>query len=103
MAASQTLFVLLQIVSIESFMLGSQFNASKTRKISIPCLADSRMKASTALSGYAEYPTPLDERNSIWKQIFGMASLRSCSRVQGSSRRNRMDTSNVAPPHISTL
>ena len=42
---------LLRIVSTESFMLGSQFSASNTRKISMPCFADSRMNASTALSG----------------------------------------------------
>ena len=48
------------------------------------------------------YPTAFAPRSSIWKGTFGTAS-RSCSRrCHGHSCRNRSETSNVAPPHISS-
>ena len=61
------------------------------------------MNSATALSGYAVYPTALLALSSIWKQMFGIASRRRRSRTNGSSCRNRIVTSNVAPPHISRL
>lgn len=52
---------------------------------------------------YEEYATPLAPRSSIWKGMFGMAFLIFRRRSQGSSYKNRIATSKVAPPQHSRL
>ena len=46
--------------------------------------------------------TALLARSSIWKRMLGIRSRSRESRSQGSSLRNRIAVSNVAPPHISS-
>ena len=54
-------------------MLGSQFSASNTRKMSMPCAADSSDERLHHIVRIGRITDAVRARNSIWKQILGIA------------------------------
>ena len=67
----------------------------------MPSLTASLQNSLTVASAYDVYPTALAPLSSIWKGTFGTSFLNNLNLTHGSSLRNLIETSKVAPPHIS--